>query len=65
MLKTKNLRWTKNHFSNSILSARLISILDFVFALPDVTKTGFQVPELAGRQRVTKSLGDQNSEATS
>src|ERR1051326_7476875 len=30
MLITKNLRWTKNHFSNSILSARLISILDFI-----------------------------------
>jgi hypothetical protein len=33
MLKTKNLRGTKDRFSNSILSARLISVLDFIFAL--------------------------------
>jgi hypothetical protein len=33
MLKTKNLRWTKDRFSNSILSARLICVLAFIFAL--------------------------------
>jgi hypothetical protein len=33
MLKTKNLRWTKDRFSNSILSARLLSVLAFIFAL--------------------------------
>jgi hypothetical protein len=33
MLETKNLRLAKDRFSNSILSARLICILDFVFAL--------------------------------
>jgi hypothetical protein len=33
MLKTKNLRGTQDRFSNSILSARLISVLDFIFAL--------------------------------
>jgi len=32
MLKTKNLRWTKDRFSNSILSARLLSVLAFIFA---------------------------------
>jgi len=31
MLKTKNLRGTEDRFSNSILSARLISVLDFIF----------------------------------
>jgi hypothetical protein len=33
MLETKNLRWAKDRFSNSILSARLICVLDFIFAL--------------------------------
>lgn len=33
MLKTKKLGWTKDRFSKSILSARLISVLAFIFAL--------------------------------
>ena len=33
MLETKNLRWAKDRFSTSILSARLICVLDFIFAL--------------------------------
>src|SRR5687768_4886348 len=33
MLQTKNLRWTKDRFLNTILSARLISVLAFIFTL--------------------------------
>jgi hypothetical protein len=47
MLKTKSLRGTKDRFSNSILSARLISVLDFIFALsmtPPEDKTSRRRP---------------------
>ena len=40
MLETKNLRWTKDRFSTSILSARLISVLDFIFAISNDAARG-------------------------
>jgi hypothetical protein len=58
MLKTKNLRWTKGRFSNSILSARLLSVLAFIFALsmtPPEGQTSRRRPiEMGGRDEWTR-----------
>jgi hypothetical protein len=58
MLETKNLRWAKDRFSNSILSARLICVLDFIFALsmtpPEGQTSRHRLIEIGGRDEWTR-----------